>query len=110
MPTSTERAFVAFLNRRICKKSAAARKKELSFDRAEGNAREGMEHARIKEWNNDAVEVLEPETAQQYLRDNSHVKPSTPMRWVDTNKAEPWEDPKYKAPIGVVRIHRPVRA
>ena len=101
--TSGERAFVAFLNHRVCKKTAAARKKELNFDKAMGDERKGIETSREKEWGNwknfEAVRVLLPDAAQQYLKEND-VTP-TPMRWVDTNKAEPWQTPFYKSRIVV---------
>ena len=104
MPTGSDRAFSAFLNKRVCKKTAASRKKELNFEKAIGDKRKGMEQARTKEWGNwknfDAVEVLPPSDAERYLMEHPEAKP-TPMRWVDTNNAEPWEPPRYKARIVV---------
>ena len=88
----------------MCKKTAAARKKELNFEKATGDKRTGMEQAREKEWGNwknfDAVEILPPSKAETYLNEHPEAKP-TPMRWVDINKAEPWETPRYKARIVV---------
>ena len=103
-PSTTERAFVAFLNRRVCKKTAAARKKELNYEKADAKKKKGIEEARGKEWSNwknfDAVKTLLPDAAQKYLEEHPEVKP-TPMRWVDIDKAEPWETPRLKSRIVV---------
>ena len=40
---------MAFLNRRVCKKTAAARKKELNYDKASGEKKKGIDEARGKE-------------------------------------------------------------
>ena len=103
-PSTSERAFVAFLNRRVCRKTAAARKKELNYDKASGDKKKGIDEARGKEWSNwknfEAVNVLLPEAAAEYLREHPEAKP-TPMRWVDIDKAEPWETSRYKSRIVV---------
>ena len=103
-PPPGERAFYAFLARRVCKKSVAAKAKELNFEKATGDQKEGMISARGSEWKNwqgfDAVEVLTPQQAKEYLTQNPDAE-ITPTRWVDTNKAQPWETPRYKARIVV---------
>ena len=102
--TPQRRALAAFLGRRVNKKTAAARAKELNYERSEGDERSGIEKARSSEWGNwrsfEAVDVLGPKEAQAYLDSNPHVKP-TLMRWVDINKAHPWEEPKHKSRIVV---------
>ena len=104
IPEHLGRSFNAFLARRVNKKSAAARSKELNFKRAEGREKEGIQAARGKEWTNwksfDAVEIIPPEKVDEMLAENPEAE-VTPMRWVDTNKAQPWEDPRYKSRIVV---------
>ena len=100
-----QRAFASFLARRtVNKKSAAARSKELNFKTATGEDKIGITKARSQEWKNwtgfDAVDVLNPNEAAAFLKANPEIKP-VPTRWVDTNKAQPWEPKKYKARIVV---------
>ncbi|CAE7562382.1 RE1 [Symbiodinium sp. CCMP2592] len=93
-----------FLARRVNKKSAAARMKELNFTKAIGEEREGILAARQGEWGNwqgfDAVDVILPENVQETLDANPGAE-ITPTRWVDINKAQPWEKPRYKSRIVV---------
>ncbi|CAE7561028.1 RE2 [Symbiodinium necroappetens] len=93
-----------FLARRLNKKSAAARAKELNFTKATGEERDGIQEARKREWGNwqgfDAVEVIPPEKVQETLAANPEAE-ITPTRWVDINKAQPWLPPKYKSRIVV---------
>ncbi|CAE7536321.1 RE2 [Symbiodinium microadriaticum] len=93
-----------FLARRLNKKSAAARAKELNFTKATGDERDGIQEARKREWGNwqgfDAVEVIPPEKVQETMAANPEAE-ITPTRWVDINKAQPWLPPKYKSRIVV---------
>ena len=103
--STSSRAFGAFLAKRtVNKKSAAARAKELNFNKSEGKQREGIAQARGKEWNNwkdfDAVDVIPPSQVDAFLKEHSDIG-VTPMRWVDTNKAQPWEEARYKSRIVV---------
>ena len=99
-----DRGFHGFLARRVNKKSAAARSKELHYHKVPDDVREGIDGARLKEWGNwqgfDAVEIIKPEDIDQFLRDNDGIE-ITPTRWVDNNKAQPWESPRYKSRIVV---------
>ncbi|CAE7947914.1 RE2, partial [Symbiodinium sp. KB8] len=98
------RVFNAFLARRVCKKSQAARSKELNYSKATGEQKEGMEAARRAEWRNwlgfDAVKVLGPDEAAKFMSENPQSE-IVPTRWVETDKAQPWEQPRYKARIVV---------
>ncbi|CAE7224139.1 RE2, partial [Symbiodinium sp. CCMP2456] len=93
-----------FLARRVNKKSAAARAKELDFKRSTGAELEGIQEARTKEWNNwqgfDAVDIISPEQVPDVMKEFPDAE-ITPTRWVDVNKAQPWEPPKYKSRIVV---------
>ncbi|CAE7212571.1 RE2 [Symbiodinium sp. CCMP2592] len=60
---------------------------ELHYDKVDG---EGF----------DAVEIIAPENVQAILKEHPDVT-ITPTRWVDNNKAQPWEDPRYKSRIVV---------
>ena len=77
-----------FLARRLNKKGAAARAKELNFTKATGDEREGIQEARKREWGNwrgfDAVEVFPPEKVKEALAEH-----------------QPWPPPKYKSRIVV---------
>ncbi|CAE7802548.1 RE1 [Symbiodinium sp. CCMP2592] len=90
-------AFHAFARRTVTKKSATARAKELNYKKATGKEKEGMDAARNKEWSNwkgfDAVDVITPDRVENFLKDHPEVD-VTPMRWVDTNQAQPWEEPR----------------
>ena len=96
-----DRAFLAFLARR---KTAMARSKEYSLDKMEAEERVKMEAAQEKEWGNwrnfEAVKVLDPTKAAEFLREHPGTQ-IVPTRWVLTNKAQPWEDARYKARIVV---------
>ena len=81
-----------------------ARSKEYSLDKMEAEERVKMEAAQEKEWGNwrnfEAVKVLDPTKAAEFLREHPGTQ-IVPTRWVLTNKAQPWEDARYKARIVV---------
>ena len=61
----------------MVKKSAAARSKELNFGKSDDVRQQKMLEARSKEWANwinfGAVEVISPDAAAQFTKDNPDV-------------------------------------
>ena len=103
-PQSERRAFSGFLARRVSKKSAAARSKELSIGKADPQRKVKMLAARAQEWSNwvnfHATEIIGASDAQEFLKANPHVD-VIPTRWVDTLKSQPWEPDRHKARLVV---------
>ncbi|CAE7496741.1 TY4B-J, partial [Symbiodinium sp. CCMP2456] len=78
--------------------------KELHYHKETDAVKQGIDNARLKEWGNwqgfEAVDIILPEDVPAYLKEHKDAE-ITPTRWVDNNKAQPWEDPRYKSRIVV---------
>ena len=72
---------------------------EINYDRANPEVRKALDGTRGKEWNNwkrfDAVFVVPPDEEEKLLADHPEAMILS-TRWVDVNKAEQHEEPRWK--------------
>ena len=73
---------------------------EINYEKASPEIRKALDTTRGKEWNNwkqfDAVFVMPREEKEKFLADHPEAV-ILPTRWVDVNKAEQHEEPRWKS-------------
>ena len=77
---------------------------EINYDKASPEVKKALDSTRGKEWNNwkqfDAVFVVPPDEKEKFLSDHPEAV-ILPTRWVDVNKAEQHEEPRWKSRLVV---------
>jgi hypothetical protein len=78
--------------------------RELNFEKEDDAVKKELIQARIKEWNNwvkyTDVKAISKDELEKLKKDNPTLK-VIPTRWVDVNKSEIDEEPRYKSRLVV---------
>ena len=109
---SQNRSMYSFLANRSENKKRKVKKKpqkagagrELNFEKEDDAVKKELIQARIKEWNNwvkyTDVKAISKDELEKLKKDNPTLK-VIPTRWVDVNKSEIDEEPRYKSRLVV---------
>ena len=109
---SQNRSMYSFLANRSENKKRKVKKKpqkagagrELNFEKEDDAVKKELIQTRIKEWNNwvkyTDVKAINKDELEKLKKDNPTLK-VIPTRWVDVNKSEIHEEPRYKSRLVV---------